>query len=56
MVSIVGVVLSGKENYQERARKDQCMLIFNDLWDGTYEGQLELDGTSIEPTKPNSEK
>lgn len=34
LVSIFGVVLSGKDNYLERSRKSEHTLIFNDLCNG----------------------
>ena len=37
LISIVGVILSGKENYQEWFRKVKNTLIFNDMWDGICE-------------------
>ena len=41
LVSLIGVVLSGKENYQEWFRKVKNTLIFNDLWDGFCDGEGE---------------
>jgi hypothetical protein len=38
LVSIVCVVLSGKENYLEWSRKIEHTLIFNDLWDDICDG------------------
>jgi hypothetical protein len=49
LVSIVGVVLSGKENYLEWSRKIKHTLIFNDLWDGICDGDTS-------PTKPTIDK
>jgi hypothetical protein len=37
LVSIVGVVLTGKEKYREWYRKIKNTLIFNDLWNGIFE-------------------
>ena len=37
LISIVGVILSGKENYQEWFHKVKNTLIFNDMWDGICE-------------------
>jgi hypothetical protein len=37
LVSIVGVVLLGKENYHQWFRKIKHTLIFSDLWDGICE-------------------
>ena len=42
LVSIIGVVLSGKEKYQEWLRKIKHTLIFNDLWDGICEGEGDV--------------
>ena len=39
LISIVGVILSRKENYQERFRKVKNTLIFNDMWDGICENE-----------------
>ena len=39
LISIVVVVLSGKENYHECFRKIKHTLIFNDLWKGICEGE-----------------
>ena len=43
LVSIVGVVLSGQENYQEWFRKIKNTLIFNDLWEEICEGKDDND-------------
>ena len=57
LISIVGVILSGKENYQnyqEWFRKVKNTLIFNDMWDGICENEnLEdkKDGETIEMDK-----
>ena len=51
LISIVGVILSGKENYQEWFRKVKNTLIFNDMWDGICENEnLEdkKDGEAID--------
>jgi len=37
LISIVGVVLTGKENHREWYRKIKSTLIFNDLWKGICE-------------------
>ena len=42
LVSIVGVVLSGKENYQERSGNIKHTLIFNDMWDGIFEREDDV--------------
>lgn len=34
LISIVGVVLFGKENYHEWSRKIKHTLIYNELWGG----------------------
>ena len=39
LISIVGVVLSDKENYPEWSRKIKHTLIFNELWRGICEGE-----------------
>eukprot|EP00253_Pinus_taeda_P006349 PITA_06349 len=51
IISIVGVVLTGKENYLEWSRKIQHTLIFNELWKGVCVG----DGDK-EPEQPTSDK
>jgi len=51
LVSLIGIVLSGKENYWEWLRKVKNTLIFNDLWDGIYGGK---EGNS--PDQPDDEK
>ena len=51
LISIVGVVLSGKENYLEWSRKIKHTLIFNELWKGICEGQ---EGNP--PAKPTLDK
>ena len=51
LISIVGVILSRKENYQEWFRKVKNTLIFNDMWDGICENEnLEdkKDGEAID--------
>ena len=39
LISIVGVILSGKENYHEWFRKVKNTLIFNDMWDEICENE-----------------
>ena len=39
LISIVGVILSGKETYHEWFRKIKNTLIFNDMWDGICENE-----------------
>ena len=51
LIFIVGVVLSGKENYLEWSRKIKHTLIFNELWRGICEGK---EGNP--PEKPTSDK
>lgn len=48
IISIVGVVLSGKENYHEWSQKIQHTFIFNELWKGVCVG--EGDETLVQPT------
>ena len=51
LISIVGVIFSGEENYQEWFRKVKNTLIFNDMWDGICENEnLEdkKDGEAID--------
>ena len=50
-ISIVGVVLSGKDNYPEYSQKIKHTLIFNELWRGICEGEGDHP-----PTKPTSYK
>jgi hypothetical protein len=38
LVSIVGVVLNGKENYSESSKNIENTLIFNYIWDGIDDG------------------
>ena len=51
LISIVGVVLSGKENYLEWSRKIKHTLIFNELWKEICGGQEENP-----PAKSTSDK
>jgi hypothetical protein len=37
LISIIGLVLSGKENYREWYRKIKSTLIFNDPWHVIWE-------------------
>jgi len=39
LISIVGVVLSRKENYPEWSRKIKHSFIFNELWKGVCVGE-----------------
>jgi hypothetical protein len=51
LISIVGMVLTDKENYLEWSRKIKHTLIFNDLWDGICEGENDS-----RPTIPTTDK
>jgi hypothetical protein len=55
LISIVGVVLSGKVNYQEWFRKIKHTLIFNDLWDGICENTGENSDDSPDDSSCDSE-
>lgn len=46
LVSIIGVVLTGKDNWSEWYRKLKNTLIFNDFWEGVYIG----DTKPVQPT------
>ena len=48
LISIVGVILSAKENYPEWSQKIKHTLIFNEFWRGICEG--EGDNASTNPT------
>ena len=51
LISIVGVILFGKENYHEWFCKVKNTLIFNDMWDGICEnGNFEdkKDGDAMD--------
>ena len=48
LISIVGIVLSRKENYHEWFRKVKNTLIFNDLWDDVCESK----DNNEEPEQP----
>ena len=51
LISIVGVILFGKENYQEWFSKVKNTLIFNDMWDGICENEnleVKKDGEAID--------
>ena len=43
LISIVGVVLTNKENYLEWSRKIKHTLVFNVMWDEVCEGQNDND-------------
>jgi len=49
LISIIGVVLSGKENYLEWLRKIKLTLIFNDLSDDICDG--DTSPTNLQQTK-----
>ena len=51
LISIVGVVLNGKENYLEWYRKIKHTLIFNELWKRVCVGDEDE-----EPKQPTSDK
>lgn len=51
LISIVGVVLTGKENYLEWPRKIKHTLIFNELWKGVCVGEGDK-----EPENPTLDK
>ena len=51
LISIVGVVLTGKENYLEWSRKIKHTLIFNELWKRMCVGNGDK-----EPEQPTSDK
>lgn len=48
LISILDIVLNGKENYKKWSRKIRSTLIFNDLWKGICEG--EDDNATTMPT------
>jgi hypothetical protein len=48
LVSIVGVVLSGKKNYPKCSRKIEYTLIFNDLWDDICDGDTKPTKLTID--------
>jgi hypothetical protein len=71
LITIVGVVLTGKENYKEWYRKIKSTLIFNNLWNGICEAttvneevvestatkdESEAKSKSSRPTIPTSNK
>jgi len=61
LITIVGVVLTSKENYIECYRKIKSTLIFNDLWNGICEAanEEEVESTATEDeseAKPKSSK
>lgn len=51
IISIVGIVITSKENYPEWSRMIKKTLIFNELWKGVCVG----DGDK-EPEQPTSDK
>ena len=51
LISIVWVILIGKEDYPKWFRKIKHTLIFNDLWDGICEGENDS-----EPAHPTGDK
>ena len=48
---MVGIVLTGKENYPEWSRMIKHTLIFNELWKGVCVGEADND-----PVQPTSDK
>ena len=48
LISIVGVIFSGKENYQEWFRKVKNTLIFNDTWDEICENENFEDKKDVD--------
>jgi len=46
LISIVGVVLTGKENYPEQSWKIKHTLIFNELWKGVCVGDRDRARTA----------
>jgi len=48
IISMVGIVLTGKENYPEWSRMIKHTLIFNELWKGVCVGEGEND--RVQPT------
>ena len=57
LILIVGVVLSGKTNYQEWFRKIKNTLIFNDLWEEVCEGKVDKEGKDDnDPEMPTDDK
>lgn len=55
IVSIVGVTLNGKENYQEWFKNLKSALVFNDFRE-VYQGKKDNDGKEIGPEPPDDEK
>ena len=55
IVSVVGVVLSRKENYQEWFRNLKSALVFNDLWE-VFQGKKDSDGKKIATDLLDNEK
>lgn len=51
LISIMGVFLTGKENYPEWSWNIKHTLIFNELWKGVFVGEGDN-----EPAKPTSDK
>ena len=51
IISMIGIVLTGKENYPDWSRMVQHTLIFNELWKGVCVGEGDSD-----PEKPTSDK
>lgn len=51
IISMVGIVLTGKENYPEWSQMIKHTLIFNELWKGVCVGEADND-----PVQPTSDK
>ena len=43
IISMIGIVLTGKENYPDWSRMVQHTLIFNELWKGVCVGEGDSD-------------
>lgn len=55
IVSIIGVVLNGKEHHQEWFRKLKSALVFIDFWE-VCQGNKDSDGKEIATELPDNEK
>jgi len=64
VISIIGMVITNKENYLERYKNIKHIVIFNDLKDGICEAEATTEGEaqsetqwkSSKPTTPTSNK
>jgi len=52
IISIVGIALTGKENYPEWSRMIKHTLIFNELWKGVC--VKDEDNEPVQPTQTKS--